>query len=91
MKLAKTIILGSVAALLFSNNVFATANLTDKASVKNEIARLIEQSIVEIEKPDTKILVANDLKKQQLELHTQTLVARATESLPRGFKVVIAE
>ena len=92
MKSVKTILLCSLTALLFTNNLFAQENETLKSLANSEITHLLQSDINNLQKFDTRLLVAKYVKQQQLEFKTQELVKEATKSLPKNkFKVVIAD
>lgn len=92
MKSVKTILIGSLTALPFTNNLFAQENETLQSLANSEITYLLQSDINNLQKFDTRLLVAKYVKQQQLAFKTQELVKEATKSLPKNkFKVVIAD
>ncbi len=92
MKSVKTILLCSLTALLFTNNVFAQEKVSLQSLANAEITQLLQNDINNLQEVDTQTLVGKLVKKQLLEFKTQELVKEATKTLPKNrFKVVIAD
>lgn len=92
MKLVKSVLLSSLTALLFTNNVFAQEKESLQSFANAEISLFIQQSLDQIKPVDTQVLNANQVRKQLLELTTNELVKDSTSQLPKNrFKVVIAD
>ena len=96
MKVFKTMFLGSLTALLFTNaanaNLQQSAEETLKVDPATHIELELQSALADIQRPNLKLELSHQLNKTQLELHTDMLVATANDSLPANqFKVVIAE
>lgn len=88
----KKIFLSSLTALLLINNASASETVTTEAAVKAELSQSLSNAIAQINTKDTINLVARQLDRQMLTLHTNTIVEEAHNGLPTNqFKVVIAD
>ncbi len=92
MKLAKTIFLSSLTALLFTHNAYSVQKANMQSLASNEINALLNVSRQAIQPIETKRIIARQIEKQLLELQTHDLIESATRQLPKNrFKVIIAD
>lgn len=92
MKLVKKYILGSVTAFLFINNVMANESSLNNVQISEAIEINLNKAMAEITQPSIESIVEQQLRKSELQLETDQLVARASDTLPvNRFKVVIAD
>lgn len=88
----KSILLSSLTAFLFINNAMASETIANEASIRAALTASLSSAMAEIDTRDTVNLVAKQLDKQMLQLHTNQIVEEAQSGLPRNqFKVVIAD
>ena len=92
MKLVKSVLLSSLTALLFTNNVFAQEKADLQSLANSQISLLLQADINQMQPVDTRVLIAKQVKRQLLELKTGELMKDSTDRLPKNrFKVVIAD
>ncbi len=91
MKVIKNVLLSSLIAITVSFNATANENIIEVAEINKELEASLSDAVSNIQFPTSEEVIAKQLEKARLELTIGQLVAQATNELPSGFKVVIAD